>query len=144
VCSLHLERILEYSYIPREGARIIPTNRPASSWPSQGEVVIDALKMKYRPELEYVLKVSYLIFLETISETLSSCLLAELFLVNSYCTEIMCTPGHLGFNSTSGEGWSVWPNRGGQVQSVWCLLSAHGAQRRYNHHRRGTFSVDHF
>jgi ABC-type multidrug transport system fused ATPase/permease subunit len=51
-----VERILAYSRLPPEGERHIPDSLPDPSWPSEGAVEIRSLKLRYRPELDLVLK----------------------------------------------------------------------------------------
>jgi ATP-binding cassette subfamily C (CFTR/MRP) protein 1 len=48
--------VLEYATLPSEAPEIISRNRPPISWPSQGAVSFDNYSMRYRPELELVLK----------------------------------------------------------------------------------------
>lgn len=35
---------------------IIPTNRPAASWPERGAITVQNLTVRYRPELDPVIK----------------------------------------------------------------------------------------
>ena len=51
-----VERIEEYSNLPSEAPAHIEDHIPPTEWPSQGDIVIDNLTMRYRPELEPVLK----------------------------------------------------------------------------------------
>jgi ATP-binding cassette subfamily C (CFTR/MRP) protein 4 len=51
-----LERIYTYSQLPEEGRRILEKNRPLIDWPSKGEILISDLKLRYRPDLDFVLK----------------------------------------------------------------------------------------
>ncbi|OMO65826.1 hypothetical protein CCACVL1_21383 [Corchorus capsularis] len=53
---ISVERMLQYSCIPSEPALVIETNHPNSSWPSQGEVDIIDLKVRYAPHLPLVLR----------------------------------------------------------------------------------------
>ena len=51
-----VERIQEYAELPSEAPAHIPATAPSEAWPAQGDVVIEDLTMRYRPELEPVLK----------------------------------------------------------------------------------------
>jgi len=51
-----VERLEEYSNIPTEAPPIIPNRRPPKEWPTEGEIVFNDLKLRYRPGLELVLK----------------------------------------------------------------------------------------
>ena len=51
-----VERIQEYAELPSEAPAHIAATAPAETWPAQGDVVIEDLTMRYRPELEPVLK----------------------------------------------------------------------------------------
>ncbi|TGZ81048.1 ABC transporter family protein [Ascodesmis nigricans] len=51
-----VERTLEYSSLPSEAPDIIPTNRPAQSWPKNGAIKYENYSTRYRPELDLVLK----------------------------------------------------------------------------------------
>ena len=51
-----VERIQEYAELPSEAPAHIAATAPAEAWPAQGDVVIEDLTMRYRPELEPVLK----------------------------------------------------------------------------------------
>jgi len=52
-----IERLEFYATkIPQEAPHIVDDYRAPQDWPSQGKVVFDALKLRYRPELELVLK----------------------------------------------------------------------------------------
>ena len=55
MCSV--ERILAYTneYVAEKPA-IVPRKRPPQSWPSKGQITLDNLVVKYRPELPPVLK----------------------------------------------------------------------------------------
>jgi ATP-binding cassette subfamily C (CFTR/MRP) protein 1 len=51
-----VERLLYYAEeLEQEAPPIIPDNRPASSWPSKGEIDVRALEVRYRPDLPPVL-----------------------------------------------------------------------------------------
>jgi ATP-binding cassette, subfamily C (CFTR/MRP), member 1 len=51
-----LERIYTYAKLPEEGLRVNVSNRPPSTWPEKGEIKVVDLKVRYRPELDLVLK----------------------------------------------------------------------------------------
>ncbi|KAK9886056.1 hypothetical protein WA026_014839 [Henosepilachna vigintioctopunctata] len=51
-----VERIKEYTEKPQEAAWDIPNKTPPASWPAIGEVVFKNFSVKYRPELDLVLK----------------------------------------------------------------------------------------
>ncbi|GMH36556.1 hypothetical protein BSKO_04424 [Bryopsis sp. KO-2023] len=51
-----VERVIEYEKYDTEKAAIVPENRPPESWPSEGAVTVEDVWVKYRPELEPVLK----------------------------------------------------------------------------------------
>eukprot|EP00742_Colponemidia_sp_Colp-10_P011707 GILJ01013047.1.p1 GENE.GILJ01013047.1~~GILJ01013047.1.p1 ORF type:complete len:1349 (-),score=259.23 GILJ01013047.1:185-4231(-) len=52
-----VQRIKHYSTnIPTEPSRIIETNRPPANWPAMGAVSFNNVVLKYRPELDPVLK----------------------------------------------------------------------------------------
>ena len=51
-----VERIEEYTELPSEAPAHIPETAPDPSWPTHGDVLIEDLSMRYRPELEPVLK----------------------------------------------------------------------------------------
>jgi ABC-type multidrug transport system fused ATPase/permease subunit len=51
-----VERVKEYTNLEEEPARIIEGHRPPPEWPSQGEVKVNNLVMKYAPEGQSVLK----------------------------------------------------------------------------------------
>ena len=51
-----VERIEEYTNLPSEAPAHIPGSVPPANWPSRGEINIEDLTMRYRPELESVLK----------------------------------------------------------------------------------------
>ncbi|XP_011705831.1 PREDICTED: probable multidrug resistance-associated protein lethal(2)03659, partial [Wasmannia auropunctata] len=50
-----VERILEYSSLPQEES-IISENQPPSTWPSQGQLILKNVNMKYYREGPLVLK----------------------------------------------------------------------------------------
>jgi ABC-type multidrug transport system fused ATPase/permease subunit len=50
------ERINEYTVMETEAPAIIESRRPPKNWPSQGKLVFDDVKLRYRPELEPALK----------------------------------------------------------------------------------------
>ncbi|BAT80618.1 hypothetical protein LR48_Vigan07g014300 [Vigna angularis] len=52
---ISVERILQYTCIPSEPPLVIDENRPDPSWPSNGEVDIQDLKVRYAPHLPLVL-----------------------------------------------------------------------------------------
>ena len=55
LCSV--ERILAYTTAyEAEKPAIIPHKRPPADWPSQGQITLDNLVVKYRPDLPPVLK----------------------------------------------------------------------------------------
>jgi len=51
-----VERIEEYTDLPSEAPAHIPETAPDPSWPTHGDIQIEELTMRYRPELEPVLK----------------------------------------------------------------------------------------
>jgi ATP-binding cassette subfamily C (CFTR/MRP) protein 1 len=51
-----VERVLEYAALPSEAPEIISKKRPPISWPAQGAVAFNNLSVRYRPELDLVLK----------------------------------------------------------------------------------------
>ncbi|GLJ30778.1 hypothetical protein SUGI_0610560 [Cryptomeria japonica] len=51
-----VERIKQYMNLPSEAAAIIESNRPPMSWPNQGRIELDNLKIRYRPNFPLVLK----------------------------------------------------------------------------------------
>lgn len=50
-----VERLIEYDDEPTEAPAIIPGNRPLPQWPTQGQVSVENLVVRYRPELDPVL-----------------------------------------------------------------------------------------
>ncbi|KAG0500429.1 hypothetical protein HPP92_000501 [Vanilla planifolia] len=53
---ISVERIKQFMHITPEPPAIIQENRPAPSWPQQGRIVLQDLKIKYRPTAPFVLK----------------------------------------------------------------------------------------
>ncbi|CAJ1971494.1 unnamed protein product [Sphenostylis stenocarpa] len=53
---ISVERILQYTSIPSEPPLVIDENQPDSSWPSNGEVDIQDLQVRYAPHLPVVLR----------------------------------------------------------------------------------------
>ncbi|KAL9238614.1 hypothetical protein vseg_013010 [Gypsophila vaccaria] len=53
---ISVERILQYTCITSEPPLVIEENRPHSSWPSFGEIIIQDLKVRYAPHMPLVLK----------------------------------------------------------------------------------------
>ena len=51
-----VERIEEYTDLPSEAPAHIPETAPDPSWPTHGDIQIEELTMRYRPELEPILK----------------------------------------------------------------------------------------
>jgi len=51
-----VERLLEYDSQPTEAEMVIESSRPSSSWPSNGEIQFRDLYVRYREELDPVLK----------------------------------------------------------------------------------------
>ena len=51
-----VERITEYRSLPTEAAEVIDDKRPPPEWPAQGSVEIKDLQVRYRAELDLVLK----------------------------------------------------------------------------------------
>ncbi|KAJ3093774.1 hypothetical protein HDU97_009045, partial [Phlyctochytrium planicorne] len=51
-----MERCNEYLKIDQEAPEVIPENRPPQSWPSEGRISIDGLRLKYGPDLPEVLR----------------------------------------------------------------------------------------
>jgi len=51
-----VERIVEYSNLPTEGPYEVPHKKPDGNWPREGRIVIRDLKMRYRDNLDLVLK----------------------------------------------------------------------------------------
>ncbi|KAJ0801935.1 putative ABC-type xenobiotic transporter [Helianthus annuus] len=53
---ISVERIFQYSSIPSEPPLVIESNRPYDQWPSQGEVDIRHLQVRYAPHMPLVLR----------------------------------------------------------------------------------------
>uniref|UniRef100_A0A453SDU3 ABC transmembrane type-1 domain-containing protein n=1 Tax=Aegilops tauschii subsp. strangulata TaxID=200361 RepID=A0A453SDU3_AEGTS len=53
---ISVERIKQYMHLPSEPPTIIPDNRPPISWPQEGRIDLQDLKIKYRPNTPLVLK----------------------------------------------------------------------------------------
>ncbi|KAJ9552037.1 hypothetical protein OSB04_016082 [Centaurea solstitialis] len=53
---ISVERIFQYSSIPSEPPLVIESNRPDDQWPSQGEVDIRHLRVRYAPNMPLVLR----------------------------------------------------------------------------------------
>lgn len=51
-----VERVLEYSALPTEAPEVIETNRPPKSWPEKGAIDAHSIVVRYRPDLDPVLK----------------------------------------------------------------------------------------
>ena len=51
-----VERIEEYTELPSEAPAHIPETQPSESWPFKGDIAINQIVMRYRPELEPVIK----------------------------------------------------------------------------------------
>jgi len=51
-----IERLVEYLKYDCEKDAIIPDNRPPSNWPKKGAITVENLRIRYRPELDDVLK----------------------------------------------------------------------------------------
>ena len=51
-----VERMVEYLKFDSEKDDIIPDSRPDPHWPSKGAITVENLRVKYRPELDDVLK----------------------------------------------------------------------------------------
>ena len=51
-----VERIEEYTELPSEAPSHIPDTQPSESWPFKGDIAINQIVMRYRPELEPVIK----------------------------------------------------------------------------------------
>ncbi|KAI3985480.1 hypothetical protein MKX01_033794 [Papaver californicum] len=52
---ISVERILQYTGIPSEAPLVVGAHRPASNWPSHGEVTVLKLKIRYAPHLPLIL-----------------------------------------------------------------------------------------
>ncbi|KAK4768022.1 hypothetical protein SAY87_003163 [Trapa incisa] len=53
---ISVERILQYTTIPSEPPLVIESSRPECSWPSNGEIVIENLQVRYAPHMPLVLR----------------------------------------------------------------------------------------
>nr|QVT92371.1 ABC transporter [Salvia miltiorrhiza] len=53
---ISVERILQYTSLPSEPPLVIESNRPESYWPTQGEVNIKDLQVRYGPHMPFVLR----------------------------------------------------------------------------------------
>ncbi|KAJ4782162.1 ABC transporter C family member 8 [Rhynchospora pubera] len=53
---ISVERIKQYMHIPPEPPAVIEACRPSPSWPSQGNIELQNLMVKYRPNAPFVLK----------------------------------------------------------------------------------------
>ncbi|KAJ4782160.1 ABC transporter C family member 8 [Rhynchospora pubera] len=53
---ISVERIKQYMHIPPEPPAVIQACRPSPSWPSQGNIELQNLMVKYRPNAPFVLK----------------------------------------------------------------------------------------
>ncbi|RLN11969.1 ABC transporter C family member 8-like isoform X1 [Panicum miliaceum] len=53
---ISVERIKQYMHLPAEPPAIIPENRPPASWPQEGRIELQDLKIRYRPNAPLVLK----------------------------------------------------------------------------------------
>ena len=51
-----VERVIEYTKLTPEKAPIVADNRPPQGWPSQGVITAKNLVVKYREDLDPVLK----------------------------------------------------------------------------------------
>ena len=52
-----VERLSQYTFLPAEAPYVVPASRAAPErWPSKGAIVFNDLKMRYRPELPWILK----------------------------------------------------------------------------------------
>jgi len=54
--SVAMERVEELNHIEQEKPAIVPSKTPAASWPSEGQIVIKNLQLRYRPNLPLVLR----------------------------------------------------------------------------------------
>jgi len=50
-----VERLIEYDSQPPEAPAIVPSHRPLPSWPTRGEIQVESLTVRYRPDLDPVL-----------------------------------------------------------------------------------------
>ena len=51
-----VERMIEYTALEPEAPAIVEARRPLPGWPQQGAIEVQQLVVRYRPELEPVLK----------------------------------------------------------------------------------------
>lgn len=51
-----VERMLEYEAVETEAPAIIEAHRPPASWPQEGAITVQSLWVRYRPELDPVLR----------------------------------------------------------------------------------------
>ncbi|XP_038064145.1 multidrug resistance-associated protein 1-like [Patiria miniata] len=51
-----VERVEEYCNIPTEAPEVVESNRPASSWPDTGKVEVNRYSVRYRDDLDLVLR----------------------------------------------------------------------------------------
>ena len=51
-----VERVIEYTKLTPEKPPIVPDNRPPSEWPSEGVITAKNLVVRYREDLDPVLK----------------------------------------------------------------------------------------
>jgi ABC-type multidrug transport system fused ATPase/permease subunit len=50
------ERLIQFQDIVPEAPYRIEATKPASNWPTEGNIIFDNLQLRYRPELPLVLK----------------------------------------------------------------------------------------
>eukprot|EP00257_Ricinus_communis_P009080 XP_002527423.2 ABC transporter C family member 8 isoform X1 [Ricinus communis] len=53
---ISVERIKQFMHIPSEPPAVVEDNRPPSSWPPEGRIELQDLKIRYRPNAPLVLK----------------------------------------------------------------------------------------
>lgn len=53
---IHVERIIDYHKLPQEKAEIVEKNRTPKEWPNAGEIKIEHITLKYKDDLDPVLK----------------------------------------------------------------------------------------
>lgn len=51
-----VERLVDYNHLESEKAAIVEGNRPPRGWPMKGAVVVTNMWVRYRPDLDPVLK----------------------------------------------------------------------------------------
>lgn len=51
-----VERVLEYTVCEPEAPAVVPGRRPLPGWPARGAIEVEALVVRYRPELDPVLR----------------------------------------------------------------------------------------